>query len=276
MPIANVQDAREVEQSLRTILAESDIQTRIRVIRSLFTETLDYYHADSKVPLQNAGNHQLPAEGYLIARRDGVSVVYVSLDSADTNRVTGAAASAAAKALGNVIADNLLLLFTSRDNDQLHFINADLSGSRAKLQRIVAYREQPQRTTVQQIANMWNSYDKLGKTVREAIANAFSVEPVTDAFFKAYDSLFKTAKERISGFGDSESEQEQKHIFTQTLFNRLMFVYFLSHKGWLKFNGNADYLNALWGDYGSLEGERNFYTARLENCSSPVLTTPRQ
>ena len=274
MPIANTQDAREVEQSLHTILTESDTQARIRAIRSLFTETLDYYHADSKVSLHNAGNHQLPVEGHLIARRDGVSVVYVSLDSADTNRVTGAVASVAAKALGNVIADNLLLLFTSRDNDQLHFINPDLSGSRPKLQRIVAYRDQPQRTTIQQIANMWNSYDKLGKTVREAIAIAFSVEPVTSDFFKAYDALFKNAKDQIDGFGNTESEQEQKHIFTQTLFNRLMFVYFLSRKGWLKFQDSADYLNALWQDYNPETAYADFYTTRLRPLFFSGLNNP--
>ena len=275
MPIANIQDAREVEQSLHNILAESDTQARIRAIRSLFIETLDYYHADSKISLHNAGNNQLPQEAHLIARRDGVSVVYVSLDSADSNRVTGAAASAAARALGNVLADNLLLLFTNRDNDQLHFINPDLSGSRPKLQRIVAYRDLPQRTTVQQIANMWNSYDKLGKTVREAIAIAFSVEPVTDGFFRAYDALFKNAKDQIGGFGDSETEREQKHVFTQTLFNRLMFVYFLSRKGWLKFNDNTDYLNTLWGDYGSLEGDHDFYTARLRPLFFSGLNNPQ-
>ena len=274
MPIANIQDAREVEQSLHTILTESDTQARIRAIRSLFTETLDYYHADSKVSLHNVGNHQLPAEAHLIARRDGVSVVYVSLDSADTNRVTGAVVSVAAKALGNVIADNLLLLFTSRDNDQLHFINPDLSGSRPKLQRIVAYRDQPQRTTVQQIANMWNSYDKLGKTVREAIAIAFSVEPVTTDFFKAYDALFKNAKDQIDGFGNTETEQDQKHIFTQTLFNRLMFVYFLSRKGWLRFQDSADYLNALWQDYNPETASADFYTTRLRPLFFSGLNNP--
>ena len=274
MPIANIKDAQEVEQSLQTILNESDTQARIRAIRSLFTETLDYYHADSKVSLHNAGNHQLPAEGHLVARRDGVSVVYVSLESADTNRVTGAVVSTAAKSLGNVIADNLLLLFTSRDNDQLHFINPDLSGSRPRLQRIVAYRDQPQRTTVQQIANMWNSYDKLGKTVREAIAIAFSVEPVTSDFFKAYDALFDSAKGQIDGFGNTETEQEQKHIFTQTLFNRLMFVYFLSRKGWLRFQGSADYLNSLWQDYNPETAYADFYTTRLRPLFFSGLNNP--
>ena len=28
-----------------------------------------------------------------------------------------------------------------------------------------------------------------------------------------------------------------------------MFVYFISRKGWLNFNGDNDYLKALWTDY---------------------------
>ena len=39
--------------------------------------------------------------------------------------------------------------------------------------------------------------------------------------------------------GSPHAEEEQKHLFTQTLFNRLMFVYFLSRKGWLKFKGDT-------------------------------------
>ena len=275
MPIANIQDAREVEHSLQAILTASDIDARIRAIRSLFVETLDYYHADSQVSLQDAGNDQLPAEAYLVAQRDGVSVVYVPLDSAATNRVTGAVASAAAKAVGNILADNVLLLFTSRDKDQLHIINPDLTGTRPRLQRIVAYRDQPQRTTVQQIAGMWHNYGVLGKTIGEAIAIAFSVEPVTKDFFEAYRGLFQNAKDQISGFGNSETEQEQKHLFTQTLFNRLMFVYFLSRKGWLTFNGDADHLNALWRDYRANSEQTNFYKERLYHLFFFGLNNPQ-
>ena len=43
-----------------------------------------------------------------------------------------------------------------------------------------------------------------------------------------------------------------------------MFVYFLSRKGWLTFQGERDYLNALWQDYRAAEGEvKNFYVDRL-------------
>ena len=116
-----------------------------RPIRELFVGILDYDNADQLVSLESAGNAQLPRDAYLAARRDGVTIAYIPLDDAPTNRVNGIVASAAAKALGNILADDLLLVFTNRDRDQLHIISPDLSSSRPKLQRLVAYRDQLQR-----------------------------------------------------------------------------------------------------------------------------------
>ena len=66
-----------------------------------------------------------------------------------------------------------------------------------------------------------------------------------------------------------------KRLFVQTLFNRLMFVYFLQRKGWMSFQGDKDYLNALWLDYGSNAGDSNFYRRSAETTfSSSDSTTP--
>ena len=274
MPIANIQDAQEVERSLQSILTAHDIDARIQTVRTLFVEILDYDPADQRVSLGPASNDQLPDDAYIVARRDGVSAVYVPLDDTTTNRVTGTAASAAAKVIGNALADEPLLLFTNRDGDQLHIIRPDLVGNRPRLQRIVAHRNQHQRTVVQQIANMWDDYGNRGKTISDAIANAFSVEPVTKDFFETYREIFEDAKTSISGFGGGKADQEDKHLFTQTLFNRLMFVYFLSRKGWLKFNGHTDYLNALWQDHKLLPSRGNFYTTRLRLLFFSGLNNP--
>ena len=203
MPLANIQDAQEVEHSLQAVLTSPDIEARIQAIRALFVEVLDYDYADQRVSLGSDSNDQLPDEAYIVARRDGVSAVYVPLDGAGSNRVTGAVASAAAKVIGNVLADDPLLLFTNRDGDQLHIIKPDLLGSRPRLQRIVAHRDRQERTVVQQIANMWDDYGNRVRTIGEVIANAFSVEPVTKGFSETYREIFEEAKSRIGGFGDN-------------------------------------------------------------------------
>ena len=167
MPIANIQDTTGVEQKLQEILSNGDVDRRLQAIRELFVGILDYDNADQLVSLESAGNAQLPKDAHVAARRDGVTVAYIPLDDAPTNLVNGIVASAAAKALGNVLVDDLLLVFTNRDRDQLHIISPDLSGSRPKLQRLVAYRDQLQRTVPQQIAKMWDNYGNKGMTLRK-------------------------------------------------------------------------------------------------------------
>ena len=184
MPIANVQDAHEVERSLQTILSAHDTEGRARAIRTLFVDTLDFEHADLLVPLNYAGAN-LPSDARLLARRDGFSILYVPLDdSGGDNSVRTATASAAAKVIGDTIADEPLLLFSNREYDQLHLIHPDLSGAQTRLQRMVIHRGQAARTVIQQIANLWHDYGELGLTVGEAVRNAFSVQPVTESPFQ--------------------------------------------------------------------------------------------
>ena len=270
MPIANVQDAREVESSLQEILSAPDADAAAQAIRTLFVETLDFEpYGETWVPL-NGTDPNLPSDARLLAHRDGFGVLYIPLDNAETNRITGATVSAAAKVIGDTIADEPLLLFTNRDRDQLHFIHPDLSGAQPKLQRMVVHRNQPARTFVQQIANLWHDYGEAGLTVGQAISNAFSVQPVTDTFFKDYKAAYDAAVKLIAaGIGQADAEQ-----FTQTLFNRLLFVHFVSRKGWLSFNDDTDYLNALWRDYQADAKASNFYFGRLTTLFFAGLNNP--
>ena len=259
MPIANVQDAQEVSEGIQTILSSPDVDARERVARSLFVEILDFAHADLMVPLGEANDANLPTDARLLARRDAFSVLYIPLDGADDNRVKTATAAAAAKTVGDQITGEPLLLFTNRDCNQLHFVYPDLSGTRPRLQRMVAHKAQPARTFVQQIANLWHDYGESDLTMGEAIQNAFSVQPVTDAFFRDYKAAYDAAVDLVANSVDRTSAEQ----FTQTLFNRLLFVHFVSHKGWLHLNGDTDYLNALWDDYQADPKATNFYADRL-------------
>ena len=272
MPIKNIIDAREVDNCLNLILAATDSDSRYENIKKLFVEVLDYYPEDRFIPLSSASNSDLPENAHIIARHDGVSAVYIPLCNSSNDRVTAAVASAAAKVISEVLADDLLMLFTNRSGDQLHIIRPTDIDRRPRLQRMVVRQGQPRRTIVQQIANMWDDYGRQGKTIVEAIRVAFSLEPVTTAFFEAYKRLFDNAKEQIKGFGNDD---EQQHLFTQTLFNRLMFVYFLSRKGWLKFRDNTDYLNALWRDYEAAPDRAGFYIARLYQLFFSGLNNPQ-
>ncbi len=81
--------------------------------------------------------------------------------------------------------------------------------------------------------------------VQQRHDEAFDVEAVTKEFFSHYRDIFGQVESAIIGL----SNQDERRLFTQSLFNRLLFIRFLERKGWLFFDNSADYLNALWHDH---------------------------
>ena len=153
----------------------------------------------------------------------------------------------------------MLLLFTNANASQLHWIHPTWGAqSTPTLRRMVVERDLPQRTAYQHISNLFHDHQQQGNLLN-AINCTFHVEPVTKDFFREYERLHKHALELVSGFDDPEDTKS----FVQTLFNRLMFVYFLSRKGWLTYDDDTDYLNALWRAYRVHPHHANFYEDRL-------------
>ncbi|MDW8277514.1 MAG: TaqI-like C-terminal specificity domain-containing protein [Anaerolineales bacterium] len=105
-------------------------------------------------------------------------------------------------------------------------------------------------------------------------ASAFDVEKVTRAFFRDYRALFEQAEASI----DLPWGAEQKRLYTQRFFNRLLFLAFLERKGWLTFRGRKDYLRALFDDYYHNDPERrrsaNFHRKRLNALFFMGLNNP--
>ena len=85
-----------------------------------------------------------------------------------------------------------------------------------------------------------------GEWPEQAFKLGLSVQPITQEFFKDY----KAAYDRTVGKLAETIDGEEAEQFTQTLFNRLLFIHFISKKGWTTWNGNPDYLKTLWTDYG--------------------------
>ena len=264
MPVIDRQDASDVERHMARIFGAGSREERIQEIRRLFVEKLDFEQTSGVVSLEGApARVDLPAAAHQIAALEEAHVVYVHLD---TRRVRKAEASEAARLMSNQLGGDILMVFTNDDASQLHLIYPTFEGIRPTLRRMVIERDLPRRTAVMQVSNIFHEWESTD-SIHLALESAFDVEEVTREFFKEYKRVFDAALERIGGFGTDESEQEAKKLFTQTLFNRLMFVYFISRKGWLSINGDKDYLRALWRDYvgrtGSVDGEPNFRYDRL-------------
>lgn len=277
MPIRDVNDAREVDAGFQSIFAAAP-DNRAQEIRELFVGVLDFEPVFNRtVSLAGAsGSVKLPDTAEMIARLDGFRVLYINLD---TDRVRKAEVEAAAKLIENQLGEDILLIVTNSEADQLHIIHPDF-GPRVILRRMVVEKDVPRRTIVQQIANIYADYRNVpaGRPgfLRRILSKAFDVEPFTDTFFMEYQRVFRSAEEEITGV-----PQGDKRLFTQTLFNRLMFVHFLSRKGWLEINGDKDYLRALWNNYQANRkplpsgNSPNFYDERLRLLFFTGLNNPR-
>ena len=269
MPIRDPNDAKEVHDSFDRIF-DTALANRANEVRRLFVEVLDFERHTGTVSLRGAPrNVKLPDSAEFVARLDGFYVLYMHLSGVETDRVRRAEVQAAARLIEAQIGEDILLVVSNRSGSQLHIILPDFSGSQSiVLRRMVVTKGVPRRTVVQQIANIYVEYRTTGN-LRKTLSDAFDVEEVTRDFFEKYKEIFDRALLAITGFGNDE---ESKRRFTQTLFNRLMFVHFLSRKartGWLSINGNTDYLRALWDDYQAKDAKEtsypksNFYRDRL-------------
>ncbi len=261
MPIINVQDAIEVHEHIDEVFAAAQPDERAQAVRRLFVEALDFNPDSGHVSLDSApARVSLPPSAERIALLDGVHVCYIALDTSDTDRVRKQEAVAAARQLADDLGDDLLLVFTNTSRSQLHVVHPQFETAQPTLRRMVVERDLPRRTAVQQIANIYSNHVDSG-SIRTALETAFDVEPVTRRFFAEYKRVFQDAEKLIIG-SNSDIEADW-HLFVQTLFNRLMFVHFLSRKGWLTFDCDTDYLNVLWRSYQSRRDETSFYRDRL-------------
>ena len=94
----------------------------------------------------------------------------------------------------------------------------------------------------------------------QAWQKAFDVEEVTDKFFRDYQRVFAQVENAVEGI--PEDQTEARRLYTQRLFNRLMFLRFIEKKGWLTYNGTHDYLRALL-DATEIEPDESFLNDRL-------------
>ena len=88
---------------------------------------------------------------------------------------------------------------------------------------------------------------------------AFSIEKVTKDFYREYARVFEIV-EKIIGAENSISGNDLR-LYTQMLFNRLMFLRFIEKKGWLKINDSTEYLATLYAA-GGISGQ-SLYRSRL-------------
>jgi len=175
-----------------------------------------------------------------------------------------------------------LFVFSTRARDRWHFVNVKIASRgegdddrdpqrRRLFRRITVAPGEHLRTAAERISLLDVATVRGGVAAATALElqqrhdEAFDVEAVTREFYRDYRRVFEQVEGAITGLDDPE----QLRLFTQSLFNRLMFIAFVQKKGWLRFDGSTDYLEALWRDYHEERKARpgedaNFYRDRLQ------------
>jgi adenine-specific DNA-methyltransferase len=136
--------------------------------------------------------------------------------------------------------------YLTQDGRQLAFTWARRrSDGKIELRTLPYEVGSPARTTIERLAKMAFSPDELGPTgqpsitaVTDKLNRAFDVEAVTKQFFANYRRVFDDLRKRLLAQlrADQQCPDAQRwaHNYALQLLNRLMFLYFIQRKGWLR------------------------------------------
>ena len=169
-----------------------------------------------------------------------------------------------------------LFVFSDPTQSRWHFVNVKSDTKkhrRATHRRITVAPGEGLRTASERLAMIHmkmieveegQQLDMFGvpaATIQKVHDRAFDVSAVTQEFFSHYRAAFERVKAAVSGIDDDSYLQ----LFTQKLFNRLMFIAFVQKKGWLNFKGHTSgYMPSVWNDYQArTTADGNFYRDRL-------------
>ena len=99
-------------------------------------------------------------------------------------------------------------------------------------------------SVIETLVNIYYENEANWRDVWRKWRKAFSVERVTEDFFRDYSSIFFTIRKELNKQGLTSREA---HEFTLQLLNRIMFIYFISKKkGWLE---QPRFISWLWDSY---------------------------
>lgn len=141
------------------------------------------------------------------------------------------------------------LLILTTDYQQIVFVFPDYekkeTGShKLKLTKLVLDKKEVHYTDIETLSNIFYTGDEASwRDVWKKWKGAFSVERVTINFFDDYKNIFFKLRENLNKQNISKKDS---HEFTLQLLNRIMFIYFISKKEWLKY---PKFIAWLWKVY---------------------------
>lgn len=165
------------------------------------------------------------------------------------------------------------LLVCTDDFERIVFVNLRRGSQAARLHKLVVERARPTRHAVDVLEQLAHTAGG-AKEAFDQQCKAFNVTEVTNAFYRKYAELVREAEGKIADWNRGSAEfhdAERVSAFTQRLFSRLLFLYFLQKKRWL-----AGRVNFLDYQYRRVTGDNeNFYREVLVPLFYEVLNQER-
>jgi hypothetical protein len=241
--------------------------------KQLFWTELNYDHANvllSHREWPDRARHALAEAPIILARHQSqfgsFDVIYAPLSPEQPGRDFPLSLTAERLAVNQLLKDHPYALFVFSDIDERHWhlvnVRYDEEASRRRVfRRIAVGPHERLRTASERIAMLdlaALSPDLFGLSpiaIQQRHDDAFNVEAVTRAFFEQFAVLFYRVRDEIVALPDLASDA---NALTQTLLDRLLFLYFIQKKGWL--NQDPDYLyNRFLADHAERPDSTSYY-----------------
>ena len=283
MTIGSTQDRRQFIQDKLTAMAEQDGSDRLASLREIIANGLSFSPVN-EASVKADRNH-LPDTGTVIGKLNNdygpdYTAIHFDLSTGiKTGRVNPRVTLPQIQEANSIVQQytqeetNPLLIFTLPDDSGLQFATGNLSSGNPNrlddILRVSTYWGNQNRTALDCLELIGDAIAR-SEVPEDAFRRGLSVQPVTEKFFSDYKASYDKTVARIAEeLGKEEAEQ-----FTQTLFNRLLFIHFISKKGWITWNDNTDYLKAMWADYRKNQEQTNFHSDRLTVLFHEGMNTP--
>lgn len=113
-----------------------------------------------------------------------------------------------------------------------------------KITKLVLDKKEIHYTDIETLSNLFYTGDESSwRDVWKKWREAFSVERVTIDFFEDYKRVFFRLRNILN---KQKFSRKESHEFTLQFLNRIMFLYFISRKGWVK---HSKFIAWLWRAY---------------------------
>ena len=173
------------------------------------------------------------------------------------------------------VVDNCIFIFSTNNFDYLDFVKAEKVGGNIRIKRFSISPENRDklRTPCEQLAKLKIDPKKVSYSyIKNLIEEAFSVEVVTEKFYREYIEVFEKIRKSLVK-QKLEVPENKLRDFIHQILDRIMFLYFVQKRGC--FAGDKNFLANFWDVYKTdFKGEDRFHTDWLNVLFFEALCQP--